>query len=1534
MGFIVAAVAAVVKVVVAAVKIIAPIIKFLLPVIAAVVAFVATPFIGGLTTAAPDIPTGVDESQRQQGVLVQRTGSNTNIPVVYGYRKVGGAVTFAETGSDNNQYLWVAYVLSEGPIEGLREAFIDDYQLPANIIEQLNAGQIVDVAEGKYSGRVRLQFYHGVYYDNPRNSSVGSNSICKESPSWKSSMVYNGLAVMFARYTWKKIETQEDADNNPFGGSIPEFQASILGRKVADITLATAANYDYASAPTRYSTNPVDHLVDYLRNPRYGKGLKNSDFNWTYFRKAALKCNQRVEYVNGTFGPILTNNMVLDTGAKIINNTKTLLAGMRGYMPDVQGKYKLKIEDAGNDDDILSGVATIANTFDEDNIVGTITYTGIERTSKYNSVKVGFVDPDKKWSNAEVVYPESPAERQIYINEDGGRINQGDVFFPGITNYAIAKDMARMIFNKSRFQESCSLTVSSEGIELEPGDNIYIQSKMLNFSTIPWRIVSMSINANMTVDIGCVRNKDDIYPHTRVGEEDIVLPTYVPRGATIYYPAVQTTVPVGLIPPTKARLPRVYEPPFITAVQPTTLSSAGVNQISVYGNNFYNGATAVFIDKDGNEVVPNDVNWNSRGRLDIETTVFVNASGQPYSIKITNPVAFGGLSCTAPNVLNMDNTQPPWVIDPINNPVIVDPPVEENPWLKAPPEVRLVSPVKFASPGVNQITIDGRFFKPGIAAVFIGADGTEYAPNDTNLVNEFRLDIETVPAMTAANQPYSIRITNTETYGGHSVLIQNTLNLDNTDPPGITDPVDNPIIVPPGVIPPETPNPSDPPPTGETPNDPPPEAPEEQPLNDIFEITNITFQREDNYVSAVLTGIVPENPFYNQVAMYYRRAGTQEPYYQKYEFMTQTPGAEATVILEKLIPGQKYELISRVKYDTGESSISTNRIQFTAKFTGSEDPVDFVQESETAWPPAPGQPSARRDNPITIVSGAPILSGGLPKAVRELSITLKQDISVNEPNFDITGIEIYGKPSNFAYWQKLTTTNVIGPYDPLPNSYVPGDEITITLEYNSTYPEKSLGDRVYPAIPTDAEQNWDFIFRWRYTTIQIDSYSQTRAVNVPIEYKAGSYNFDPFAGATIIQEKVKDYAMEEGAPTDNPLMVMNDLRVSHIGETTERGSRETVIYVEGPGGFDQLREQYVRSPEVAAAFRGVEIQIRSFNAGNNVSPTVYLDTNRRVFDEVQAAAGNYQSSHLGKYKFFVDLPKDEIFEIVITPRWLIGSTVQRGQRSVYGYGKILSNLASSQYPNGSALMDYTFSESRRFRSFADFFNFQNLFTDDALIEVGTTGYTGPERTTAALVNLYDWRLTSKDNPNYQLGWTPETWYYPDYDGVVIYRRNNNPDKNLTEFERNRYGYGRWERFVVDDFAQTGKLVRLRPPETYQYYNPNYNGSGDLTRGEYANVCAYGGDDDFIVVARIAGVESTSGWLLPKNTSQFYFGMPGKTGQILYLNVARPRIVKLSDYNNEDPALGKNLNQARTAPANALMRDYLKRPITGFGDTIL
>ena len=652
---------------------------------------ILSPFMSAFGT--PDASSG--QAQYENGILISRTASSTDpIPIIYGVRKKGGLIVYAETGPKgvtgvpvDNRYLFVAYVFSEGPVEGLNAVMIDDIEIDGSYMPLLNSGQTVTMSEktdskgqktacSKFAGRVTMRLSKGTYFNLPgpsgttvlqdttnggqynyggnfggfwgtevasvlagyadqvtryfsstySRSTLGSDikaGIFKDAPNFKSTNAFNGLCTLFVRYEWLEIKNETDQKSNPFNnGSIPDLQAIVLGRKVAPILsndtpgseiADTTLNPEYGAAgyTERFSYNPAEILLDYLRNPRYGKGLKNSDIHWQSFYIAKNKCNTNVKYYTPKIGssdvqgPILSCSAVIDSGKTLFENTKTLLSGMRGYMPYIQGRYKLKIEDAGHPTDILSGQATLAatcvsspqllaydlevNTYE---IVGDVAYSGIDRSSKYNQVVVSYVDPDSenKWSVQQVVYPELETDRQFYALQDGGRENKLEITFPTVINFAQAKDFARLLFNKSRYQEQCSLTVTSHAFELEPGDQILIQSGILNFYNSPWRVISIQPNDDYTFRLNCLRNPDFLYPYAKVGEPDRIASIFIPRGVSVYQPPEQNIVRYGVNPPTRSQdtgnNDTLYNP---LATDPTGANGGGYGD----GGNSPNNSTPI-----------------------------------------------------------------------------------------------------------------------------------------------------------------------------------------------------------------------------------------------------------------------------------------------------------------------------------------------------------------------------------------------------------------------------------------------------------------------------------------------------------------------------------------------------------------------------------------------------------------------------------------------------------------------------------------------------------------------------------------------------------------------------------------------------------------------------------------------------------------------------------------------------------------------------------------------------------------------------
>ena len=497
--------------------------------------FVLAPF-GAFDT--PDVP---NPEQEAQGAKVTKQGTNVAIPVIYGYRRTGGAVIFAETNGTSNQYLYIVYAICEGEIEGIKRVIVNDVDLPLPT-NKYAFNSIISVTEGRFKDRIQMEFFSGT--DNQSQSSLAN-----QTPTWPTKpRQMPGLAYAVMRFEWKEIKTQEDADNNPFSGGIPKVQFDVLGKKVYDVRThgggLTLAN-DYANLTKSYSFNPANCLLDYMMNPRYGAGFKKEEINADSFKVAANKYEQTVNYSNSQSGRALTLNAVLDTRNKVLDNAKTLLGGCRGIMPFVQGRYKLKVEDGGNATDISSTTVTVAYDVDKDVIVGGISLTGEQKSTKYNQVIVNYIDPDLQFSSQQIIFNRSGDQ---VADED--EVLSGEFTFNTLTNKAIARDLGQMIYDKSRTQRQIKFKATQELLDVEVGDIIRVTDTVLDLNLKTFRVVGMKLNNDATIDIEAIEHDATLYPFTKGEQVEIPPSLYLPDEFTVIpYVRPLPQTPVGILPP-------------------------------------------------------------------------------------------------------------------------------------------------------------------------------------------------------------------------------------------------------------------------------------------------------------------------------------------------------------------------------------------------------------------------------------------------------------------------------------------------------------------------------------------------------------------------------------------------------------------------------------------------------------------------------------------------------------------------------------------------------------------------------------------------------------------------------------------------------------------------------------------------------------------------------------------------------------------------------------------------------------------------
>ena len=469
----------------------------------------------------PEIPEfgETDFDSFEKGILLNKQSNDANIPVVYGERLLGGTRVFLETSGTDNEFLYMALILCEGEINSIEQIRVDDKVVTFDGAFADNTQRSVASSDGNFYkdsvSYITIEPHLGT-------DSQSASSLLSTLSSWGSNHKLSGLAYLALKFKWNQ---------DVFSG-IPKVQAKIKGKKV--VTLAS--NLSESSAT--FSANPAFCLLDYLRNTRYGKGLATTDIDLQSFYDASqVAVTQVTPYSGASDINIFDCNAVLDTSKKIIENTRTLLRGCRGFLPYSSGKYKLVLETTGS--------ASI--TLTEDDIFGGFSLASEDKNNKYNRVIVSFVNPDRNFQVDEVQFPPiddsgltSADQHATMKTADGGFLLEGRFDFQTLTSPYQAEEMAEVILRRSREALKFNINAGGNAYDLAIGDIVNITHASIGFSAKAFRVNSMSFNEDFTVGLNLIEHQDAHYTWATKGQVASTPSTNLPDPFTIQPPASVT----------------------------------------------------------------------------------------------------------------------------------------------------------------------------------------------------------------------------------------------------------------------------------------------------------------------------------------------------------------------------------------------------------------------------------------------------------------------------------------------------------------------------------------------------------------------------------------------------------------------------------------------------------------------------------------------------------------------------------------------------------------------------------------------------------------------------------------------------------------------------------------------------------------------------------------------------------------------------------------------------------------------------------
>ena len=479
----------------------------------------------------PDIPEFGDDyaEQQAQGILVNKFRANASIPVVYGTRKVGGNVVFLETSGTDNQYLYMALVLSEGEINSVETLFVNENQVTLSGALTDGTQRTVASSDSNFfadSSLITVEAHLGT-------DSQSASTLLSTLTSWTSNHRLRGLAYLALRFEW-------NADKF---GSLPKVQAIIKGRKVYNpnldgtVTGGSGSHRADTSTTWEYSDNPILQLLDYLRNDRFGMGIPNSyfDSNFADWQTATDVCDTNITPYSGASQiDLMDSHAVVDTSVKAIDNVKNFVRGSRSYLNFSGGKYNILVESTGS--------ASI--TLTEDNIIGGITVQSKNKNSRYNRVIVNFINPDKNYQSDTAQFPPvdetglaSADQHANMKTADGGLLLEGRFDFSMFTSPYQAQEMAEIILRRSRTSLDISLRADATALDLAIGDIVNVTHATPSFSAKPFRVQGMSINTDHTVSLQCSEHQDSFYTFGTQQEVATIPDTTLPNPFSVQPPA-------------------------------------------------------------------------------------------------------------------------------------------------------------------------------------------------------------------------------------------------------------------------------------------------------------------------------------------------------------------------------------------------------------------------------------------------------------------------------------------------------------------------------------------------------------------------------------------------------------------------------------------------------------------------------------------------------------------------------------------------------------------------------------------------------------------------------------------------------------------------------------------------------------------------------------------------------------------------------------------------------------------------------------
>jgi hypothetical protein len=482
----------------------------------------------------------VSSSIASSPILANESGGSAGLPIVYGRRLIGARRIYMNV-TDDNKKLHMVMALAEGEIGRIRKVYLNDTLVIDTTISgatksgSVTNGEIISgtdnvIVSEKHRNNIRFEYRLG------SESQPAFSYLTGKASEWASTAQCKGIALAYFEFNF----------NRDVYTGVPTITVEIDGKKIKKVenltstySIAyrsnTADQIQYTdSSNDSYGASPPDVLYDYLTNDLYGKAISPGSIDIQSFIDAKNYCAKtKTATFSGsskTFTQYFINGHI-EIDDTLYNNVKRILGCFQGYLIFSNGKYSLKINR-----ERLGSELTASNLFlfDESNIIGKYDLQLGDKQTRFNRIKTSFWDRDNKYATNMMYY-----ENADYVTRDNDLVLERDIELPMVTDARNAYYIGALILNQSRYQMSINFTAVYTAFECEVGDIVRITHPNLGFTEKLFRIMSMGMNLDGTIQITALEFGDEVYTITELPE--ILLP-----GSVTLPDHTTVTPPTGL----------------------------------------------------------------------------------------------------------------------------------------------------------------------------------------------------------------------------------------------------------------------------------------------------------------------------------------------------------------------------------------------------------------------------------------------------------------------------------------------------------------------------------------------------------------------------------------------------------------------------------------------------------------------------------------------------------------------------------------------------------------------------------------------------------------------------------------------------------------------------------------------------------------------------------------------------------------------------------------------------------------------------